>query len=252
VGWVAADARVILQFKRQREIEMRHAELLRRVEIFASLEDRELEKLLDVTTTKRVAPKEVLFHKGDPGNQLYGVVSGRLKVLSTSGDGKEVVFALSGPGDVIGEVAVMDSNPRSATVVALEASELLTLHRRDLIPFLERHPKVAIHVATVLAKCVRDLSQHTEDAQFMPLQSRMAKKVLRLADVYGKKLEGGAISIEIRLSQQDLADLVGTTRESVNKQLKGWEEQGIVELGRSHITVTDRDALGELSDMGFF
>jgi len=230
---------------------MKHAEFLRRVEIFASLEESELADLLEATTTKRLAAREVLFHKGDPGNQLYGVLSGRLKVLATSAEGKEVVFALSGPGDVIGEIALMDSNPRSATVVALENSELLTLHRRDFLPFLERHPKAAIRMASVLARRVRDLSQNTEDAQFMPLPSRMAKKVLRLADVYGKPLAQGGTSIDIRLSQQDLADLVGTTRESVNKQLRHWEEQGYVELKRAHINVLERDALEDISDLGF-
>jgi CRP/FNR family cyclic AMP-dependent transcriptional regulator len=230
---------------------MRQQELLRRVEIFASLEDRELDRLLEVTTTRRLRAKEALFHKGDPGNQLYGVLSGRLKVLSTSADGREVVFGLSGVGDVIGEVALIDLNDRSATVIALEASELLTLHRRDLLPFLERYPKVAIHIASVMARRVRDLSLHTEEAQFMPLASRLAKKVLRLSSVYGKEIEGGAVAIEIRLSQQDLADLVGTTRESVNKQLRSWEDQGVVELKRARITVRDPKALEDISELGF-
>jgi CRP/FNR family cyclic AMP-dependent transcriptional regulator len=231
---------------------MNRADLLRRVEIFAELDDRELGLLLEATTTKRLEAKETLFHKGDTGNQLYGVLSGRLKVLATSSEGKEVVFSLSGPGDVIGEVALMDSEPRSATVAALEPSELLTLHRRDLLPFLERHPKVAIHMASVMAQRVRALSQHTEEAQFMPLHSRMAKKLLRLSEVYGKESADGGVDIDIRLSQQDLADLVGTTRESVNKQLRTWEEQGLVRLKRARIAVLDEDALSEISDLGFF
>jgi CRP-like cAMP-binding protein len=163
-----------------------------------------------------------------------------------------VVFSLTGPGDVIGEVALMDSEPRSASVVALEPSELLTLHRRDLLPFLERHPKVAIHMASVMAQRVRALSQHTEEAQFMALPARMAKKLLRLSEVYGKESSEGGVDIDIRLSQQDLADLVGTTRESVNKQLRAWEADGLVRLKRSRIGVLDEDALEEISAMGYF
>lgn len=230
---------------------MKHLDMLQRVEIFANVEQADLEGLLAVTTTRRLGPKETLFHKGDEGNQLYCVLSGRLKVLATSIEGKEVVFSLSGPGDVIGEVALIDSRPRSATVVALEPSELLTLHRRDFYPFLEKRPKVAVQIAVVMARRVRDLSQSTEDAQFMPLPSRMAKKLLRLAEVYGTKQSDGSISIDIRLSQQDLADLVGTTRESVNKQLKGWEENGFVELRRAHITVRDRESLDDISQLVF-
>jgi CRP/FNR family cyclic AMP-dependent transcriptional regulator len=217
-------------------------QLLASVPIFACLREPELELLLDVTTTKRLATRDVLFRKGDPGNQLYAVLEGRLKILAAGADGKEVVFGINGPGEVIGEIALMDSNPRSATVVAMEACELLTLHRRDLIPFLEKHPKVTIELAGVLAARLRRLSEHTEDALFLTLPSRLAKMLLQLSATYGQETPDGVL-IDIRLPQQDLADLVGTTRESVNKQLRSWEEEGLVKLERTRITITQREAL---------
>ena len=221
--------------------------LLSGVSIFASLDERELDALIQVTTTRRVAAKEVLFRKGDPGNQLYGVMSGRLKVMATGKDGKELVFGVMGAGEVIGEIAIVDSEPRSATVVALEASELLTLHRRELLPFLERHPKVAIQLAAVLARRVRRLSAYAEDSIFLPLPARMAKTLLALAASYGAAGTSGPI--DIRLAQQDLADMVGTTRESVNKQLRAWEEEAIVQLRRARVIVVDRAALESISEL---
>ncbi len=221
--------------------------LLSSVSIFSSLGEREIDQLLELTTTRRLKAKEVLFRKGEPGNQLYGVMIGRLKVVTTGADGKELVFGVMSPGDVIGDIAIADSEPRSASVVALEPSELLTLHRREFIPYLERHPKVAIHLAGILAGRVRRLSEKAEDSIFLPLPARMAKTLLALAQSYGP--ETGDQPIDIRLAQQDLGDMLGTTRESVNKQLRAWEDDGIVELRRGRILLLSRESLGSIADL---
>jgi CRP/FNR family cyclic AMP-dependent transcriptional regulator len=221
---------------------MDRRKLLGSVSIFASLEESELDLLLEATTTKQLAQKEVLFRKGDPGNQLFGILSGSLKVMATASDGKEVMFALMGPGEIIGEIPILDGGERSASAVAVEATELLTLHRRELIPFLENHPRAVIGLAGVLAGRVRRLSERAEDRQTMPLPGRIAKRLLALSIQYGKHpIVGGPV--EVRLPQQDLADLVGTTRESVNKQLRAWENQGIVEIGRGRVLLKDPAAL---------
>jgi CRP-like cAMP-binding protein len=216
--------------------------LLGSVSIFSSLDEKDLDLLLEATTTKRLEPKEVLFRKGDAGNQLYGILSGSLKVTATGSDGKEVMFTLMGPGEVIGEIPLLDGGERSASVVAVEPTELLTLHRRELMPFLESHPRAAIGLASVLAARVRRLSERTEDHQTMPLPGRIAKRLISLSEQYGKHpIVGGPV--EVRLPQQDLADLVGTSRESVNKQLRAWEEQGIVEIGRGRVVLKRPEAL---------
>ena len=216
--------------------------LLSSVSIFSSLDEKQLDLLLEATTTKRLAPKEILFRKGDPGNQLYGILSGSLKAMATGSDGKDVMFTLMGRGEVIGEISLLDNGERSATVVAVEQTELLTLHRRELIPFLESHPHAAIGLAGVLAARVRRLSERAEDRQTMPLPGRMAKRLISLSEQHGKHpVVGGPV--EVRLPQQDLADLVGTSRESVNKQLRAWEEQGIVQIGRGRVTLERPEAL---------
>jgi CRP-like cAMP-binding protein len=225
---------------------MDRRELLSSVSIFSSLADEELDLLLQATTTRKLKPKEVLCRKGDPGNQLYGILSGSLKVTTTGTDGKDVMFGLMGAGEVIGEIALLDGEARSATVTAVEATELLTLHRRELIPFLETNPRAAIELAGVLAARVRKLSDRAEDRQTMPLPGRLAKRLLSLAEQYGKRpIVGGPV--EIRMPQQDLADLVGTSRESVNKQLRAWKEDGIVELGRAKVVLKRPEALAKVT-----
>jgi len=227
---------------------MDRRQLLASVSIFSPLGDAELDQLLQATTTKRLEPKEVLCRKGDEGNQLYGILSGSLKVTTTGTDGKDVMFGLMGAGEVIGEIALLDGEERSATVTAVERTELLTLHRRELIPFLENNPRAAIGLASVLAARVRRLSDRAEDRQTMPLPGRIAKRLLALADEYGKyPILGGPV--EVRMPQQDLADLVGTSRESVNKQLRAWEEEGIVELGRGRVVLKQPDALEAVTAM---
>lgn len=231
-----------------RGMDMDRRELLGSVSIFASLEEKELDLLLQATTTKKLKPKEVLCRKGDPGNQLYGVLSGSLKVTTTGTDGKDVMFGLMGPGEVIGEIALLDGEERSATVTAVEKTELLTLHRRELIPFLEKNPRAAIGLAGVLAARVRSLSDRAEDRQTMPLPGRIAKRLLSLSESHGKRpIVGGPV--EVRMPQQDLADLVGTTRESVNKQLRAWEDEGIVELGRGRVVLKQPEDLEAVTAM---
>lgn len=228
---------------------MDRRQLLLSVSIFSSLSEKEIDRLLAVTTTKRLEPKETLFRRGDPGNQLYGILSGSLKVMTTAMDGRDVLFGLMGPGEVLGEIALLDSEERSATVVAVEATELLTLHRRDLLPFLESHPRATIGLATVLAARVRRLSERTEDRQTLPLPERMAKRLLALADELGRRpIVGGPV--EVRLSQQDLADMVGTTRESVNKQLRRWQQEGLIGLGRGRVILEQPDAIAAVAERG--
>lgn len=227
---------------------MDRRKLLRSVSIFSSLDERELDILLQATTTHRLNPKETLFLKGDSGNQLYGILSGSLKVMATGTDGRDVIFTLMGPGEIIGEIALLDGGERSASVIAVEATELLTLHRRELVPFLESHPKAAIGLASVLAARVRRLSENAEDRQTMPLPGRIAKRLIALSERYGKHpIVGGPV--EVRLPQQDLADLVGTSRESVNKQLRAWEEQGIIEIGRARVVLKNAEALKAVANL---
>ena len=220
--------------------------LLANVSIFSSLDERSLDALVRATSTRRLDTGEVLFRKGEPGRQLYGVLTGRLKASAAGADGKEIVFSVCDPGEVIGEIALLDSNPRSATIVALEPSLLLVLDRRDFLPFLERHPRVAIELAELLAARLRRLSELAEDSVLLALRARLAKKLVSFSRRYGRPTPEG-VQIDLPFSQQELGDMVGTSRESINKQLRAWQEEGLLVSSRGRITLRDAAALEALA-----
>jgi len=223
-------------------------EVLKGIPLFQGMSDRELDMLLALTTTKKLKKRAYLFRKGDPGNALFAVLEGRLKATGEGRDGKEMVFSVMDPGEVIGEIALLDQEPRSATVQAVEDVTLLTLHRRDLLPFLERNPKAAIKLAAVLAKRIRNLTELAEDTVFLGLPSRLAKKLLSLADRYGKQTPEG-LKIDLKLPQHELGELVGTSRESINKTLRQWGEESLVSFASGYLTIKDRDRLEDLADL---
>lgn len=227
---------------------MDRREVLKGIPLFQGMSDRELDMLLALTTTKKLKKRAYLFRKGDPGNALFAVLEGRLKATGEGRDGKEMVFSVMDPGEVIGEIALLDQEPRSATVQAVEDVTLLTLHRRDLLPFLERNPKAAIKLAAVLAKRIRNLTELAEDTVFLGLPSRLAKKLLSLADRYGKQTPEG-LKIDLKLPQHELGELVGTSRESINKTLRQWGEESLVSFASGYLTIKDRDRLEDLADL---
>lgn len=216
--------------------------------IFQGLEDRDLDALAEVTVTKRLKGREVLFHKGEMGSELYGVLSGRLRISAAGPDGKGMVFTYADPGEVLGEISLIDSHPRSATVEAAEASELMVLHRRVLMPFLKQHPEIAIQMAQVVAARLRRVSEQVEDAYLLSLPARLARKVIALARVYGKETPKG-VTLEIPLAQQEIGELIGATRESVNKILRRWTENELVEVDQKIITIRNADGLQDVADM---
>lgn len=225
--------------------------LLGRIPMFAGLPRPDLERLHAITGTRKLRAREVLFRKGDEGTAMYGIMRGRLRVYSAN-DSREVTFRFLDPGEVFGEMALLDAQPRSATVAAIEATELLTLHRRDFLPFLEAHPKVTIQLAIGLAQRLRSLSDEVEDAKTLTIPARLAKKLLALVQEYGKDVPEGGMLIELKLPQGQLGELIGATRESVNKTMRGWMEAGVLKVERGFITVLDEDALEDSAGFSVF
>jgi CRP-like cAMP-binding protein len=223
-------------------------EILKKIGLFEGMSDRELDMLLALTTTKKVKKRGYVCRKGDPGNALFAVLEGRVKATSEGREGKEVVLSIMDPGDVIGEIALLDQQPRSATMRAVEDVTLLTLHRRDLLPFLERNPKALVRLSAVLARRIRNLTELMEDTVFLGLPSRLAKKLVSLARRYGKQTPDG-LKIDLKLPQHELGELVGTSRESINKTLRQWGEEGLVTFAGGYLTIKDFDKLEDLADL---
>jgi CRP/FNR family transcriptional regulator, cyclic AMP receptor protein len=213
------------------------AALLSRSPLFSGLGPEELDRLVKYASTKRVRAGEVAFHKGAPGDQMFALMSGRVKIVTLSEEGKEVVLAVLNPGDIFGEISLLDGRERTATVLAAETSELLVLERREFIPFLEQHPKIAIKLLEAICKRLRLADELLEDVVFLNLPMRLAKRLLSLAERYGRNTPRG-VRIEIKLSQQELGNMVGTSRESVNKQMRAWEDEGLISVEHGYITVS--------------
>jgi CRP-like cAMP-binding protein len=217
-------------------------EILAKVPLFSSLSEPALDELAQVAHMRRLKPREELCHKGDEGSQVYVIVSGRLRVSTTSAEGSDVQFNLMNPGEVCGELALLTGGERTATMSAFESCEVLGLDRRDFLPFLRRNPDAAVQLLEVLAGRLARLSELVEDTLFLALPQRLAKKLVALGNQYGER-DGECVRIEMKLSQQELGTMVGTSRESINKQMRQWEAAGYVKTERGVITLLQPDAL---------
>jgi CRP/FNR family transcriptional regulator, cyclic AMP receptor protein len=219
--------------------------LLANVPLFGQLAPEELERLVAYMRLVRHPARTVLFCKGDPGSNMMLVVRGRVKVCSHSEDGRELVLNLINAGEVVGEIALLDGSDRTADAVTLTDTDLLVLERRDFVPFLQGHPDACMRLFTVLCDRLRKTSELLEEALFLEGSSRLAKRLVHLAEVFGKPVSGG-VSIDIPLSQQQLGNMVGMSRESMNKQLKQWRQEGLVRVEEGRYVLIDLDALRNL------
>lgn len=220
--------------------------LLASMSIFEGLSGEEVELLLGIARKRELAEGEVLVRKGDPGNQLYGVLEGRLHVTGETETGDEVTFAYMDPGEVIGEIALLDQSPRSATVTALEPTRLLSLHRDEFLALLDSNPQVAVRLAAVLAGRVRKLSTLMEETIFLTLPSRLAMNLVALAQA-AQNGEAAGVSLDISLPHTKLAELSGSTPARLAEQLQSWERCGLVTVENGVVTVNGVEGLESLA-----
>jgi len=218
-------------------------ELLRRVPLLQSLSDAELRTIANLSTRRRVRARETVVQQSEPGNELFVLMTGHLKVVSTDPEGRDAGLNVMGPGEVFGEVALLDGGPRSATIVALEPCELLVIRREHWLRFLRESPDTAVQLLGVLAGRLRKLTERTEDIAFLRVGERLAKTLAALASSYGDKQPDGSIRLALKMSQQEMGDLVGATRESANKQIRAWEAEGLVAQDHGHLIIRDLEAL---------
>lgn len=207
------------------------------VRLFEGLDKASLDTLLALSCRFTARARGLVCRQGEPGEALYIVMSGKLKVTTQSEDGREVILAILEDGDTFGEMSLLDGRPRSASVSTVQESELLVIKRHDFLSCLERHPKVSIALLVILSSRLRDIDAMVEDMRFLDIRSRLAKTLLRLAQQHGRTTPGGGVRLDLNLSQEDLGNLIGATRESVNKQLRSWEEDGVLGLCQNGCTI---------------
>jgi CRP/FNR family transcriptional regulator, cyclic AMP receptor protein len=216
--------------------------LLRSHFLLRNLSQFDLERIAAAATCARFGRHEKIFRRGESETNLMIMVSGRVKLSATSTDGQELLANIVERGHVFGEIAVIDGKPRSYDATALEASELLIVKRKDLIPFLEERPDICLRFMETLCERLRRSEALIQDAVFLNAGPRLARQLLRLVETYGRK-DGDAICIDLAVSQSDLASLVGMTRESINKQLCNWRRAGVIWFKGKNYKVLKLDTL---------
>lgn len=216
--------------------------LLRQITLFAGLSDAALAALATRVRTRAYRKGEVLFHKDDPGTALFLVRNGRIKISTFSSEGKEAVFTVHGPGEVFGELALLDGAPRSATATALEQSRLLALDRSSFVAFLREQPDAALILLGELTARVRRLSAQVEDLMFLDIPGRLARTLLRLGEQYGRRTDRG-VEIDLQITQTELGGMVGATRVSVNRLLHWFSERGLIAMDERRIVIVRPEAL---------
>lgn len=217
--------------------------ILAQVPLFSDLPDEGLAELATKLHRRRFEHDQIIFHKNDPGSTLYIIISGKVKIALPSSDGENVLVALLSTGDFFGELSLFDGEPRSATSIATEPTDILTLDRDDLIKYLSESPKASTAILAELSLRLRRTDELLSDAAFCNLSTRLSKRILDLSDRYGQPNENGETKINMRLRQQDLADMVGATRESVNKMLKTYKQKKLIDVQRGYITILDEAGL---------
>jgi CRP/FNR family cyclic AMP-dependent transcriptional regulator len=227
----------------------KHRALLRAIPLFQGLTEQDLSKIDALVQVRTYPARTVVVTQGEPAAALFAIVTGRLKVASSGPDGRDTVLGIMGEQEVFGEVALIDGGPRSATCTAVEVCTLLVIDRALFLDLLGSSPGIAVKLLHVLAQRLRRLSQRSEDAAFLDVPSRLARSLLDLASRFGERAPAplSGISITLKLSQQELGDLVGATRESVNKHLSDWTRQGLVKVHSGRMLISDVEGVRRLA-----
>jgi CRP/FNR family cyclic AMP-dependent transcriptional regulator len=221
-------------------------ELLQQNFIFSRLTDEESAAVLKFARAAHYRAGAAIFAKGDPGESMMLVLKGRVRLGSLSVEGKEAVFNIVQAGQIFGEIALLDGKERTADAIALTDCEILVVERRDFMPILARHAELCMQLLLILCERLRRTSEQVEDVLFRHLESRIAKNLLTLARDHGNKSQD-QLRISFKLSQRELGNFVGATRESINKHLQVWQRAGIIALEGGYIVIRNPVALEALT-----
>jgi CRP/FNR family cyclic AMP-dependent transcriptional regulator len=220
--------------------------LLRNHPLFRDLPAPALERLGSYMKARKVARGSAIFAKGDPGSGLMGVLAGTVKVSVASAEGKDIVLNVFREGDVFGEIALLDGRPRTADATAMSDCELVVIERRDFVPFLGSNPDVTLKLIEILCSRLRRTSEQVQDLSFLNLPTRLAKTLIELTTAK----ESAEPKRKVAITQREISQMIGRSRESTNKQLRAWAKRGWVRLERGGVTVLAPDKLAALAAEG--
>lgn len=221
--------------------------LLRGSFIFRDVDEAAVERLAAVAQVRALERGQLLFSQGDDGNALYAVAKGLVRIWIGGAGGKELTLAMMEQGDVFGEIALLDGLSRTTSATAAADCALLVLSRGTFLEVLREDANLAQHLIELLCERMRNNTETISDFAFLDLRGRLARKLHELAIAHGEQTKAG-ILIGLRLSQSELAQMLGVTREAVNKQLHAWVEKNVLKLDKGKVVVRDMKALKRAAD----
>jgi CRP/FNR family transcriptional regulator len=218
-------------------------QLLHRVPVFSTLSPEELERVAQVVVPRRFGPGEIVFKEGDEGSTCYVVRSGRTRALRIHPDGRSITLAHFGPGDIFGEMAMLDGGRRSATVESVEETDAIAILSADMHRLLREYPDISVKLIAALGRRLRETNERLARQSFQTVQSRVAAVLAQLVEE--ARAEGSVEGdVVITATQAELAQMAGSSRESASRFLAVLERAGIISQGRGRLTVHDPAALG--------
>lgn len=216
--------------------------LIRRSFLFSDVAQPVVERLAALSVTKQIGRRESLFSRGDEGDALYAVIEGLVRIWVGSDSGKELTFSIMEPGDVFGEIALLDGLPRTANATAQEATQVLVIQRSAFLSVLESDAQFGRHIIELLCERLRRKTDLLSDFAFSELPVRLARKLNDLATAHAE-IDGNTAKLGRIFSQTELAQMLGVSREAINKQLAAWSQKGIVSTEEGGLTITNLDRL---------
>lgn len=217
--------------------------LLREHPLFRELAPATLDRISAYLKRRSVPKGTVIFRKGDPGVGLIGVLSGAVKISVASADGRDIVLNIIREGEVFGEIALLDGRPRTADATAMSDCELMAIERREFIPFLRSQPDVTLKLMEILCSRLRRTSEQVHEMTFLNLSARLARTLVRLATKAKDSERGGG---KVTITQREISQIVGRSRESTNKRLRAWQKSGWIRLQRGCVTVLKPEKLEDI------
>jgi CRP/FNR family transcriptional regulator, cyclic AMP receptor protein len=218
--------------------------VIERNRLFRGLGKTTIERIAALATRRLYAQDAVVFMRGDPGDSLCGVVSGRVRISASRPGGKEVFLNILGPGEAFGEIALLDGQPRTATATTLARTELILIRRDRFAELLVSEPQLAMHLIQLLCERVRWTAQLMEDSALLGVPARIAKRLLSLARLNGEEATNDT---KLTLSQEELAQFLGLSRQIVNQHLQAWKQAGWIVAGRGSVTLADVRSLEKVA-----
>ena len=220
--------------------------LLRDHLLFRDLPPPIIDRIGSYMKIRKIPRGTTIFNKGDPGTGLFGILNGSVKISVASADGRDIVLNILQAGEIFGEIALLDGRPRTADATAMSDCELMVIERRDFIQFLRSQPDMTLKFIEILCARLRHTSEQVEDLTFLNLPTRLAKALLQLTS----QVEASAPRRKVAITQREISQIIGRSRESTNKQLRAWAKRGWITLDRGGLTVLAPEQLMGIAEAG--